>query len=425
MRISYLLLCLLIANNAISQTDSNWCDMQHGLRFDFLMSGDATHSTFIPDALIKEPSFDGPHFLLVDSSNFGEYQVLVFDSAQQKILYCKGFCSLFSEWQVSAEASLQMGAFPATVSIPWPLTKIVLIINERDKKNNWQQKLCMHIDPKQNNIRKDKPKEYPHTITHFSGSPSERLDIAFLAEGYTIDEMDKFKHDVKAFADYLFSIEPYRSFKDRINIWAIETPSAESGTDLPITDKWSNTIFNSSFNSLGTERYLMISDERLIRNAAVGVPYDHLVVLCNSNEYGGGGIYNNFMITTAHNPYSKSVFAHELGHSFAGLADEYTDSDLAAAYQFDLNIEPWEPNVTTLVNFSKKWQYLVEAATPIPTSDEEKNKKTLGAYEGALYATKGIYRPLMDCQMRSAEKVDFCPVCKRVIVATIKKYCKN
>ena len=133
----------------------------------------------------------------------------------------------------------------------------------------------------------------------------------------------------------------------------------ESGTDIPGERVYVNTVLNSSFYTFGTDRYLTTQDIKSVNDYAAVAPHDNIIVLINSNKYGGGGVYNYYSGTTAGHPLSPKVFIHEFGHGFAGLADEYYSSDVAYDEFYPLNVEPWEPNITTMVNFDSKWKKLI------------------------------------------------------------------
>ena len=154
-----------------------------------------------------------------------------------------------------------------------------------------------------------------------------------------------------------------------------------------------------------------------IRDAVWNIPCDAIFILVNSEIYGGGGMYNFYAIGTADNPHTIRVFVHELGHSFAGLADEYFQSEVAYNDFYDLRIEPWEPNITTLVDFDRKWKDMLPSGTPVPTPTEAPYTDKTGVFEGGGYRDKGIYRPMDHCMMR--DMAAFCPVCRRAILRMI------
>ncbi|MCG8699274.1 MAG: M64 family metallopeptidase, partial [Bacteroidales bacterium] len=254
-----------------------------------------------------------------------------------------------------------------------------------------------------------------------SGNSNEKIDLVFLPEGYTPKQMDKFRHDVSKTVETMFKWHPYNKYKEKFNIWAVMAPSEDEGTDIPGEKIWKNTVMNSHFYTFGSERYLTVPDIESMRNLASNAPYDHICVMVNSEKYGGCGLYNYYTLFTVDNEYSEFLFHHEFGHGFAGLADEYYTSSTAYNSFFNINYEPTEPNISTLVNFDIKWKDMVHDTVQIPTVDTAGYSKTVGVYEGAGYSAEGIYRPYIDCTMKSKSNNDnFCPVCRKAIRETIE-----
>jgi hypothetical protein len=284
------------------------------------------------------------------------------------------------------------------------------------------KKFEYEVNPENYFIKPERISEYKNFEVLNSGDPSVKVDIVIIPEGYTEDEMDLFKEDCERFAGYLFNSAPFRENKDKFNIWGIEAPSIESGTDIPKENIWKKTLINSTFYTFDLERYLMTYDNKTLRNIASNAPYDQIYILVNSDKYGGGAIYNHYSVCVNDNKFSEFVFVHEFGHGFASLADEYYTSDVAYEEFYPLDVEPTDPNLTTLVNFDSKWKDLVEEETPIPTPDTDDYKNKVGAFEGGGYMEKGIYRPAHDCTMKSIKVDGFCPVCKRAIQQMIDFY---
>ena len=262
------------------------------------------------------------------------------------------------------------------------------------------------------------------TKIYGTGDPHNSVDLAFLAEGYKSDEMGKFRNDVKKMADYLFAEAPFSEYKDKFNIWAVESVSQDSGTDIPGENIYVNTALNSSFYTFNIDRYLTTQDIKSVNDYAAAVPHDYIIILINSSRYGGGGVYNYYVGTTTDHPLSPKVFVHEFGHGFAGLADEYYSSSVAYDEFYPLNVEPWEPNITTLVNFDSKWKKMISKDTPIPTPAEEKYSSVTGLFEGGGYSAKGIYRSEMDCRMKSNNTKGYCAVCRNALKEMIEFYTK-
>jgi hypothetical protein len=143
----------------------------------------------------------------------------------------------------------------------------------------------------------------------------------------------------------------------------------------------------------------------------------------NTEKYGGGGIYNFYCSSASSNGFSSDVIIHEFGHGFAGLADEYYNDDTYGD-MYNNDLEPWEPNITTLVDFDKKWKDMIDKKTPVPTPREKRYESTIGVFEGGGYEAEGVYSPRMDCLMKTFNGHDFCPVCQRAIERMILYYSK-
>ena len=235
--------------------------------------------------------------------------------------------------------------------------------------------------------------------------------------------MDKFRTDARRMCNYFMSVEPYAGDSANFNFYAIESPSDESGVSIPGKDIYVNTNIHSSFYTFDMDRYLTTSDTRSVYDIAANVPCDVIFVLVNSKRYGGGGFYNHYGESTVDHRLSDLVAIHEFGHEFAGLADEYYTSEITYSDYYNLKFEPWEPNITTNVDFESKWKKMVSSETPIPTPREDKFKGVSGLFEGGGYLSKGIYSPAMDCRMKSNEASAFCPVCREAIRKMIGFYC--
>ncbi len=280
------------------------------------------------------------------------------------------------------------------------------------------------VNPSSYFISPELSKKYPSKKIIDNGPVSEKVDVVFLADGYTESEMEKFRNDANRMAGYFFSNSPFKENKEKFNFWIVESPSVETGTDFPKEKIYKNTIINSSFSTFDVDRYLMTYDIKTVRDLAANVPYDQIIILVNSNVYGGGGVYNYYSITSVDDDFSDFVVVHEFGHAFGCLADEYYTSEVGVEDYYDLSIEPYEPNITTLVNFDKKWKNMIDGGTPTPTPQTAEFKSKIGVFEGGGYVAKGVYRPFMDCTMKSRLRDGFCPVCRKALTEMIEFYGK-
>jgi len=408
----------LYAGLASAQTSFDDYFEHKSLRFDFALMGNAEMQSAALQQLREEPVWGGPLKNLIDRFDYGGYYINVYDKATNKLIYSRGFNTLFEEWRTTDQARTETQSWTNSVSIPYPKQPVVLELLARDRKTNlFGQLMKLDVDPQSIFIDRGPLKNLEIERVQYSGDPSGKVDLVFVPEGYTAAEMDKFSADAARFTEALFATAPYTEHRNDFNIWAVHLPSEQSGVDVSGKGVFVNTALNSGFYTFGLERYLTTPDMKAIRDAVWNVPCDAVFLLVNSEIYGGGGMYNFYAVGTADNPRTIRVFVHELGHSFAGLADEYFESEVAYNDFYSLDVEPWEPNITTLVNFDAKWKDMLTADTPVPTPLEEPYADKLGVFEGGGYVSKGIYRPVDHCTMR--DMAPFCPVCRRAIVQMI------
>ena len=392
------------------------------LRIDYFHTGNFETEYYSIDELIEEPFWGGSKVNLVDKFDYGKYKIVVYDSLTDKIIYSRTYATLFSEWQTTEEAKSTFRSFNETVTIPYPKNKVKVEFFSRNKRNELIKKFDYLIDPQNYFIKKERTRKYESFQVLNSNESYNKVDIVFLPEGYTQSEMDSFKTDCKKFAEYFFNSSPFKENKNKFNFWGVEAASEESGTDFPAKGIWARTLFNTNFSTFGTQRYLMTTDNKTVRNAASNVPYDQIYILVNTKEYGGGAIYNYFSVCMSNNRFEEQVFVHEFGHGFASLADEYVTEDVSYQNFYDLNVEPVDPNLTTLVDFNSKWKNMVDDETPIPTPETNESKNKVGAFEGGGYVQKGIFRPMLNCTMRALNAEGFCSVCKKAIQEMIDFY---
>lgn len=414
----FVLAMLLLGGVCNAQNEFDTFFVKKSLRIDFALTGNATTQQAAIQQLREEPVWGGPVKNLEDPFNYGGYYVNVYDAESGRKIYSRGFNTLFEEWRTTDQAKSETQAWNNSVSVPFPQKPVQIEICARDKADmNFHPLLKQLVDPKSIFIDRSPLKKNKVVEILSNGDSSNKADLVFLAEGYTEDEMDKFEADAKRFTKTLFDTPPFGKYKADFNVWAVCVPSQESGMDVSGDGVWKNTALNSGYYTFGIDRYLTSQDLKPIRDAVWDVPCDAIFILVNSDTYGGGGMYNFYAMSTANNELTSVVFVHEFGHSFAGLADEYFNSEVAYNDFYNLKYEPWEPNITTLVDFDKKWKDLLPKNTPIPTPLDDKFKDKTGVFEGGGYLSKGIYRPMDNCMMRNYHP--FCPACQRGITQMI------
>ncbi len=415
-----IILLVLSCNSLFANFDSLFYNQT--LRIDYSHTGTKTSEAWYVEEVKTEPFWAGTHTQLIDTFMYGKYFFKVFDVQTDSLIYSRGYGSLFGEWQTTDEAKVIPRSFTESVVMPLPKDSAKIIFYSRNKKGIFKERLNYIYNPDNYFISPERRLQFPSFDVLISGPPNEKVDIVILPEGYTNDEMGKFIGDCQKFKEILFSFSPYKEYMDKFNIRGVLAPSPQSGPDIPADTIWRETLLNTSFYTFDSERYCMTKDFKSVRDMAANAPYDQIYILVNSNKYGGGAIYNYYSLSVSGNLKAAKIFVHELGHGFAGLADEYYNSDVAYSEFYPTDVEPWEPNITTLVDFDKKWKNLLDPNIPIPTPDTGIYRTTLGVFEGGGYAAKGVYRPKHDCLMNSFNGDDFCETCRQAIEKMIHFY---
>lgn len=409
------------------------------MRLDYIHRGDVSSEKFELVSAKPEGVWAGKTYHLTDPYQLGLYFYEVYDAATNKLLFSQGFCSVFGEWQTTAEAKEKTLPFKESIRIPWPKAKVNVVMKKRDAKNILQPIWNFEVDPAGFNAEQ-KPASVKVNQLVNSGDVKSKVDIVILGDGYTADEMNIFREDANKFVEYFFAVDPYKARKNDFNVWSVEVVSQESGIANPAKNFFPKNPLETTYNTFGVDRYVLSNNDWAVRDYAGTAPYDFIVILLNSTKYGGGGIYNLYITAGARSDYNDYVFVHEMGHHIAGLADEYYQSHVAYD-PANTSVEPWEFNVTALLNPENlKWKDIATPGIPIPTpwnkAEYEKstsNKSKLlendpyagkvGAFEGANYLSNGMYRPEVDCIMFS-KSLRFCKVCERGLNQVIDLYCK-
>jgi len=397
--------------------------LEKTLRIDYLHSGSSDAEYVVLDNIYEYPQWQYGKKTEV-AFDFGMFKIEVFDSISDQLIYTKQFSTLFGEFLYTEEATKSCGLFEESIIIPFPKNTVKVKWLIRDKKGIFKEITSHYINPFSKYIlQPTEDMKYPVRQIHNTGKSEERLDVVLIPDGFTAEEMDLFFLKADSIKQYLFATEPIGDNKDKINIWVVDAASQESGISDPSNNLLKQTLVNSSFNTLNSDRYLMTTHHFKLMDVAMNTPFDAIIIVCNTDKYGGGGIYNFYATCAANNKYLGFLVTHEIGHSIFGLADEYYTSDVSLEDFYNKDVEPWEPNITTLVDFKSKWEDMLEKKTPIPTPNEEENYgDKIGVFEGAGYAEKGVYRPYSDCTMKSIGFNNFCPVCKRAITRVIESY---
>lgn len=378
------------------------------LRMDYIFSGTDRSSEISLDEMSCFEGWAGRTFNLGKVPVRGNGQLLMTDAGTGDTLYRQSFSTLFQEWKTTEEATRIRKSFENVFLLPMPSAKAFVKIEIYDFFGNVSASLRNEVDPQDVLIRHLSPIPAPYRYLLQNGRPEEKIDVAIVAEGYASDEMDLFYSDAQEAMEAILAHEPFGEYADRFNFVAVALESADSGVSVPGKGEWKDTALKSHFNTFYMDRYLTTLRLKNMHDKLCGIPYEHIVILANTDTYGGGGIYNSYTLTTAHHPSFRPVVVHEFGHSFAGLADEYYYDDQFVEYYYP-DCEPWEQNITTLFDFESKWKDML---------DEGKAE----LLEGAGYQSKGVYRGSEDCRMHTNKAEGFCPVCRRAISRIIEFY---
>ncbi len=390
------------------------------LRMDVFQCGNADSSYYVFERFIIEPHFGGSKVNLVDPFNFGTNRVKVVDKQTNTLIYSRGYNPLFQEWKTTDEARVMERCYEESVSVPLPRHEAYVILEIRNFDGEFEEVFSKLYEPNEMFNTTEQRYVFPVHDVLVHGTPESKVDIVILPEGYTADEMPQFQQHCQNLVNVFAQEEPFASHIDDFNFRAVLAPSEESGVDIPASHIWKRTILNAHFYTFYIDRYCTTRDYFSVKDVAANAPYDQIYILVNSSQYGGGGFYNFYSMSTAGNMSSASVIIHEFGHAFAGLADEYEEPDNPLALLYNLNVEPWEANITSLVDFDSKWADLVAPGTPIPTPETYQYNSTVGAFEGGGYLEQGMYRPQQHCMMR--DYAPFCAVCNRTIENVIEAH---
>jgi IgA Peptidase M64/Peptidase M64 N-terminus len=434
------------------------------MRIDYFHTGGPKSGEVLAlDRVVNDGAWPGSRTELIDGTNLGEYLFELRDKASGTLMYSRGLSPLYSEWETTPEAKTTHRTFHESVRAPWPRQPAIASLKKRDAANNFAPLWSVDVDPNSRFVNRaplPEPAGKVWTIVE-NGPPAAKVDILLISEGYTAAQLPKFHGDARRMIDALFAHEPFKGRRRDFNVRALDLPSAQSGVNRPNLGAFRRTPLSAEYNIFDAERYMLTLDNRALREAASAAPYDFIEILVNEKTYGGGGIFGEHATASVDSEFSDYVFIHEFGHHFAALGDEYYTSDPIYEAGAAVHVEPWEPNVTALGDPANlKWRDLVASGTPLPTpwskdafekysraiqerrreirkrnapeeemnalfreqrTFEEKLLSTMtysgkvGAFEGALYEARGLYRPEADCIMFTRTRAGFCRVCRRAI----------
>jgi hypothetical protein len=394
------------------------------LRIDVIHSGNATGEEISLRRALRQGAWGGPRRDLAADAGLGEYFLEMRESESGVALYRYGFSTLFGEWRTTIGAGSPRKAFEESYEMPCPRGEVEIRVVKRERGGGERALFAARLDPA-TEVPGGSAAPAAEVIDLLTnGAPEEKVDLALLGDGYTADEAEKFVGDCRRAMEDLFAAEPFSSMRNLFNVRAVLVASRESGVDEPRKGIFRDTAFGMSFNTFGVERYCMTEDVWAVHDAAASVAHDAILLVANTSRYGGGAVYNLYTAFASDNEYGDYLCAHEFGHGFGGLGDEYYSSSVTYNEFYPRGVEPWEPNITALLDpLRVKWGDLIEEGTPVPTpADDERYSGKTGVFEGAGYAAKGLYRPAVDCKMFSKANRKFCAVCSKALADAIRRH---
>ena len=418
-----LILTLLFGGIAATVNAQEYTDYfeDKTLRLDYVFGGNSDQQYILLDELVSYPQWHGRKHHLNENVLKGNGQVRLYDINTDEVIYTTSFSSLFQEWLSTEEAQVNTRSFENVFLVPFPKEKVKVEIVLFDATGKEKSKLTKIVDPKDILIHsRGVDNVTPYEYLHKAKNQNKAINVVFVAEGFTANEMDKFLEAAKVSVSAIFKHQPFDKYTDNFNFIAVKSASLDSGVSVPRKGDWKQTAIESNFDTFYSERYLTTNRLKKMHNILAGIPYEHIIVLANTDVYGGGGIYNSYTLTTTGHKDFRPVVVHEFGHSFAGLADEYFyENDVLSDFIFSDN-EPWEQNITTLNDFDSKWKSKLKKGTPVPTPASKAKNYPIGVYEGV--PGNGIYKSATECRMRTNQHDNFCIVCQDAIEQLILFY---
>jgi hypothetical protein len=276
----------------------------------------------------------------------------------------------------------------------------------------------------------------PDSMTQLvtAGPPGVKRDVAVVGDGFAEGDQTLYNDTVQSMLlDGVLRRDYFYEDAQAFNVYRVNLVSSDSGVTSHTYDSNGNLVSQDPKNTAldtiftGVWARCWIEDgpntsSRLNSALSTWVPdWDFVLIILNTTGFGGCRRGNRLYVTRG---VGWSVTAHEFGHGFGSLADEYCRP---ASHT---GSEPPEVNVTANTNrLTLKWRNFVRSATPVPTGVNPNpgsgactnynqgprpswwdSALDAGLFEGAKYTDDGRYRPVENCRMLG-NSPPFCPVC--------------
>jgi hypothetical protein len=278
------------------------------MRLDYVHSGGESSEMFALDGVALEGPWPGPADRWIDETNLGKYCFQIIDRSTNRLLYSRGFASIYGEWETTSEARLQRRAFQESVRFPAPAAPVQIVFKKRGPSNEFREVWSAVIDPADPAIDRAPPPKVNVWAVMENGAPRDKVDLLLLGDGYTAAEMDKWHRDARRLAETLFSTSPFRERRQDFNVWAIDTPAAESGVARPSDGVQRRSPLRAAYDAFGSERYVLTFDNKRVREIASAAPYEFIEIVVNGRKYGGGGIFNLYATVAADNAFTPYIY---------------------------------------------------------------------------------------------------------------------
>ncbi|HEY7162894.1 MAG TPA: peptidase M64 N-terminal domain-containing protein, partial [Acidobacteriota bacterium] len=169
------------------------------MRLDYYHTGNWEQEFFSVDRIVIEPlPWPGNLNHPIDDTNLGKYLFEVIDRQTNRVLYSRGFASIFGEWETTPEAHDMHRTFQESLRFPAPDSNVQIVLKKRDKQNAFREIWSTTVDP--NDIFIDRSKmaaTAPLLELEKKGDPAQKVDFLILGDGYTEKERDKFEKDAR------------------------------------------------------------------------------------------------------------------------------------------------------------------------------------------------------------------------------------
>ena len=300
------------------------------MRLDYFHTGNATQELFSVERVsIEAVAWPGNPNKTIDEMNQGNICSRCVIGESNRMLYSRGFSSIYGEWETTDEAKSMNRTFSESLRFPTPERPVQIVVKKRDAENMFRELWTTKVDPA--DIFVDRSKQVaPVELIELekNGEPAGKVDFLILGDGYTAAESAKFKGDARRFLERLFATEPFKIRRKDFNVGAFvrrrRTLEFRGHPPAFITPHcWARAT------TVWVRALYPDVDNHAVRQLAQFAPYEFVEIITNSKTYGGGGIFNFYGTVAADSAQGAYIFVHEFGHHFADLADEYYTSPVA------------------------------------------------------------------------------------------------